>query len=79
MGVREVVVEPLGIHVPVDAAGRFSVRSLPAGKLTLRAGAVTRVLTLPVTPISINDVELLPESSKKWTAVSSADGSISHQ
>jgi len=78
-GVREVVVEPLGLHVPVDANGRFSIRSLPAGKLTLHAGTVTRVLTLPATPISINDMELLPESSKTWTAVASADGSIYKQ
>jgi SPOR domain len=57
-GVIEIVVEPLGLHVPVDAEGRFSVRSLPAGELTLRAGAIAYHLTMPVTPTSINDVVL---------------------
>jgi len=57
-GVGEVVVEPLGIHVPVDAEGRFSVRSLPAGELTLRAGTIAYHLTMPAAPTSINDVVL---------------------
>jgi hypothetical protein len=56
--VRAVVVEPLGIRVPVDAEGRFSVRSLPAGELTLRAGPIAYHLTMPATPTSINDVVL---------------------
>jgi hypothetical protein len=57
-GTTEIVVEPLGRRVPVDANGRFSVRSLPAGQLTLRAGPVARRLTLPAAPTSINDVML---------------------
>ena len=68
-GVREIIVEPLGLHVPVGADGRFSIRSLPAGELTLRAGSIVRHLTLPAAPISINDVVLAPEVSGNRTPV----------
>ena len=75
-GVREIVVEPLGVHVPVGADGRFSVRSLPAGEVTLRAGAISRRLTLPAAPTSINDVVLAPEVSGIRTVVGLANGTV---
>jgi hypothetical protein len=45
--------------------------------LTLRAGAVVRRLTLPVTPTSINDVVLAPEVSGIRTGVGSPNGPLS--
>jgi Pilus formation protein N terminal region len=76
-GVTEIVVEPLGMRVPVSADGRFSLRSLPAGELTLRAGTVIRRVTLPATPTSINDVVLAPEVSGIRTGVGSVNGPLS--
>ena len=62
-GVREIVVEPMGIRVPVGVDGRFSVRSLPAGELTLRAGTIVVHVTMPAAPTSINDVVLAPANA----------------
>jgi len=36
-GVKSIAIEPLGLQVPVGADGAFTIRSLPAGALTLRA------------------------------------------
>jgi len=73
--VREIVVEPLGLRVPVGADGRFTVRGFPAGELTLHAGTIAYRLTMPRTPASIEDVEL----SKIRTGVASADSMLYRQ
>jgi hypothetical protein len=82
-GVREIVVEPLGLRVPVGADGRFSIRSLPAGELVLRAGTAIYRVTLPAAPISINDVELAPATATKasgnQTAVGFAEWALSRR
>ncbi|HEV2722374.1 MAG TPA: carboxypeptidase-like regulatory domain-containing protein, partial [Thermoanaerobaculia bacterium] len=74
-GVREIAVEPLGLRVPVGADGRFTVRSLPAGELTLRAGTAVYRVSMPRTPISMEDVEL----SEIRTGVASANGVLYRQ
>jgi len=53
-GVTSVTVEPQGIRAPVAPDGRFTVRSLPAGEMTVRAGATTRRVTLPSEPASVS-------------------------
>ncbi|HET7434052.1 MAG TPA: SPOR domain-containing protein [Thermoanaerobaculia bacterium] len=57
-GITSIVVEPLGRSVPVAADGRFTIRSLPAGEVTLRAGATTRTISLPRDPALITGVDL---------------------
>lgn len=42
----EIILEPLGIRAHADAEGNFSIRSLPAGELTLIAGPAKRTVTL---------------------------------
>ena len=49
-GVRRIDVLPLGLQIPVGADGRFTIRSLPAGKITLKAGKKTSVMSLPHEP-----------------------------
>jgi len=80
-GAREIVVEPLGIRVPVGDDGRFSVRSLPAGELTLRAGTAVYCLTMPAAPTSINDVVMQPaaEMSGIRTPVAFTNWALSRQ
>jgi cell division septation protein DedD len=61
-GVASIAVEPLGKNVPVDADGRFAIRSLPAGNVTLRARVgtreITRRVTLPREPAALTNVAL---------------------
>ena len=59
-GVREIIVHPTGVRVPVAADGRFSIRSLPAGEITLRAGKLVERVTLPREPATISGVVLSP-------------------
>jgi hypothetical protein len=49
----EVVVQPLGKRVRADGQGRFTIRSLPAGELTLIAAAESRTVTLPPGPAAL--------------------------
>ena len=42
----EIAVEPLGTRVHADAEGNFTIRSLPAGELTLTAGKAHRTVSL---------------------------------
>jgi hypothetical protein len=50
----DVTIEPLGKHVRSDAAGRFSIRSLPAGEVTLIAGNAKRTVVLGAGPTSLS-------------------------
>jgi hypothetical protein len=50
----EILVEPLGTRTRTDAAGRFSIRSLPAGEITLTAGNVKRTVVLATGPSSVS-------------------------
>jgi plastocyanin len=52
-GVKSIAVEPLGMQVPVGADGAFTIRSLPAGALTLRGGAHTTKVTMPREPATM--------------------------
>ena len=49
-GVTSIVVDPLGRQVPVAADGAFTIRSLPAGAITLRAGTHTTKVLVPREP-----------------------------
>lgn len=61
-GVTSIFVSALGRSVPVGADGRFSIRSLPAGDVTLRAQAGSREIaqqvTLPRGPATLQNVDL---------------------
>ncbi|MFL6244487.1 MAG: carboxypeptidase regulatory-like domain-containing protein, partial [Thermoanaerobaculia bacterium] len=59
----EIAIEPLGTRVHADAAGNFSIRSLPAGDLTLIAGNAKRTVTLGSGPslVSVNFKEERPD------------------
>jgi hypothetical protein len=46
-------VRPLKKTVKADAEGRFSIRSLPAGELTLVSGGVDRRVIVPVAPSAL--------------------------
>ena len=45
---------PLGKRIHADDNGRFSIRSLPAGELTLIAGGIKRRITLPRVPSTVH-------------------------
>jgi len=49
----DVLIEPLGKRVRTDGSGRFSVRSLPSGELTLVAGNTRRTVVLSSDPASV--------------------------
>jgi hypothetical protein len=49
----EIVVQPLGQRARADAEGRFSIRSLPAGEVTLIAGSAKRTVVLGADPMSL--------------------------
>jgi len=53
-GVKTVFVDSLGLSVPVAKDGRFTIRSLPAGAITLRGGAHTAKVTVPREPATLN-------------------------
>jgi len=53
-GVSIISVEPLGMHVPVAADGAFTIRSLPAGAITLRAGSHTTKVLVPREPAALH-------------------------
>jgi cell division septation protein DedD len=55
-GIPSIRVEPSGRIVPVDPNGDFSIRTLPAGEITLHAGNAEQRLTLPNAPTTIADV-----------------------
>lgn len=57
-GASQVRIEALGRSVPVDRAGNFLFRSMPAGTFTLVAGARTQTVTLPPEPFMVANVEL---------------------
>lgn len=46
----DILIEPLGKRVRSDAEGRFAIRSLPAGELTLIAGNMKRTVVLAPEP-----------------------------
>lgn len=52
-------VRPLGKSVTADADGHFSIRSLPAGEVTLVSGGVQRPVLLPAEPAALT-VDLAP-------------------
>jgi hypothetical protein len=52
-GVTTIVVEPLGLRVPVAADAAFTIRSLPAGTITLRAGSRTTKVLVPHEPATL--------------------------
>lgn len=52
-GVTLIAVDPLGLRVPVAADGAFTIRSLPAGTLTLHAGTRTQRVTMPHEPSTL--------------------------
>jgi len=62
IGVKSIFVVSLGRSFPVDRDGRFSIRSLPAGEITLRAVTSGRELeqrlTLPKEPAVFEDVDI---------------------
>lgn len=53
----EVIVQPGGRRVMSDSDGRYAIRSLPVGKVTLVAGGQSRSIVLPAEPTSIHDVD----------------------
>jgi len=53
-GVTMIEVAPLGLHVPVAPDGAFTIRSLPAGAITLRAGTGSKQVTMPREPATVN-------------------------
>jgi hypothetical protein len=57
-GITSVYVSSLGRSVPVGADGRFSIRSLPAGGVTLRARNAVQQITLPSGPAIVEGVDL---------------------
>ena len=61
-GASEVKIESLGMSAPVDRAGNFLFRAMPAGTFTLTAdigGEVfRRTLTVPVRPTMIDEIVL---------------------
>lgn len=61
-GVTSITIDALGTSIPVAADGRFSVRSLPAGEVTLRARSGRREfslrVSLPSDPAVIDGVVL---------------------
>jgi hypothetical protein len=69
-GGAEIELRPIGRRIVADAQGRFALRSLPAGELTLVArigGRVaTKTLTVPPQPATISGVELMlrPQSEQ---------------
>lgn len=58
----ELEVRPLGKKIRADEQGRFSIRSLPAGEITVVAGGVEHRLTLPSAPGSVQ-LELAPRTA----------------
>jgi len=54
----EIDVAPLGRRVTTDAEGHFVIRDLPAGNVTLNAGAGTTRVTLPDGPALVKDVRV---------------------
>jgi hypothetical protein len=52
-GVKSIAIESLGLNVPVGADGAFTIRSLPAGALTLRGGSRTTKVTMPREPATM--------------------------
>lgn len=63
----EIEVRPGGKRIRADAEGRFLVRSLPAGEVTLVAGGSERRVTMPATPATMT-VELLGSSVPRTSA-----------
>jgi opacity protein-like surface antigen len=59
----EIVVEPLGKRVNADADGHFTVRSLPAGEVTLHMRGIIRPLLVPREPsaLVVDFVEAAPQ------------------
>jgi hypothetical protein len=61
-GVTSIFVAPLGRSISVSPDGRFSIRSLPAGEITLRAKKGSREIakrvTLPAGPVIVADLDL---------------------
>jgi hypothetical protein len=55
-----VAVEPLGRSVMTDENGRFAIRSLPSGSITLRGAFAPQSLVLPLEPAVVADILLLP-------------------
>lgn len=55
----EIEVQPLARRVRTDAEGRFTLRSLAPGTLTLTSGGVARRVEIPKGPATI-DVDLVP-------------------
>lgn len=53
-------VRPLAKSVKADAEGRFSIRSLPPGEVTLVSGGVQRPVTVPAEPAALT-VDLAPQ------------------
>jgi len=56
----ELEVRPLNKKIRADEQGRFTIRSLPAGEVTVVAGGVEHRLTLPAGPGSVQ-LELAPK------------------
>ena len=52
-GVKSIAIDSLHLQVPVGADGHFTIRSLPPGPLTLRAGMRTKQVTLPREPATL--------------------------
>jgi hypothetical protein len=52
-GVKSITIDSLGVNVPVAADGTFTIRSLPAGAITLRAGVRITKVTLPREPATV--------------------------
>jgi cell division septation protein DedD len=52
-----ILVEPSGKRVAADEQGRFLIRSLPSGPVTLSAGGVTKQVIVPADP-AVLDVDL---------------------
>jgi hypothetical protein len=67
----EIVMEPLGLRARADAAGNFSIRSLPAGELTLIAGQARRTVTLGSGPsvLSVDFEKERPDPTIRTVAV----------
>jgi hypothetical protein len=49
----EIDVQPLRIRVRADAQGRYALRSLPPGALTLTSGGIVRRVELPAEPATL--------------------------
>ncbi|HWW61273.1 MAG TPA: SPOR domain-containing protein, partial [Thermoanaerobaculia bacterium] len=79
-GASEVRIESLGMSAPVDSAGYFLFRTMPAGTFTLTADigdrVFSRTLTVPPPPTMIDEVVLGTPPAPRPVVAVAADASV---